>query len=928
MKRKIYSLLAGTKQSLFALALTVFSAGVYAQNTYTFNYAGSTQQTISLQAGTYTIETWGADGGDNLGNGGTTYLQMGGKGGYSRGTYTLATTTTVYVNVGGRGGNSTTTLNVTVPGGYNGGGYGSLNTTSGKCSGAGGGGASHVATASGQLSSLGTNTVSVLIVGGAGGGAGESNYANNNTAYNSNGGNAGGLSGLQNPATGYQGRMGQGGTQFAGGGGGDNGSAIAGVPLQGIFGAGGYNTASGANASAGGAGIGGGGAGWYGGGSGWGGAATAYMAGAGGGGSGYIGGVTSGTTIGYGQLGFVTNPDITGNGRVLITELCSVRIYGSGTNSLSPAICSGSSLTLTTNAATNFTWSTGNTTNTTIVVSPTSNQTYSIIGTSTAGCQSSGFINVTVNSGIPVLSITNSPNTICLGKTATITAGGALSYTWTGGTPTPTNGVSFLPGGGINTYTVTGQNGCGFSTAVTILTVSPLAVSIVASSTAVCAGSTMTLSATSAVTGYTWQPGPVTGSTAIYGPVVNTVYTVTASDGTCSGVASISITTKATPTLSIVSSATAVCQGAAVTMTASGAINYSWSPGTQVGATNSDNPSGPTVYVVTGTNALGCSASSSTFVLTFASPTVVINANKTMVCAGDQVLLAASGATSYVWSGGPATAGYTVNPLISTNYVVTGSDNGCTGTKTISINVLTASVAINSSTTSICNGGSVNLNASGANTYTWSGAQITGAGASVTAMPTTTSVYTISATTTTVSVPTLKCPSFASISITVFNNPTVSISTTKTLVCKQDASLTLTGLGATSYSWSNNASTTSISVHPQTNTTYTITGIDNNGCSSTGSLDIKVNACTGITSFNAVASSLLVYPNPSNGTFSLKADAAMELILVNELGQRVMNIKLQESSNYTFEMKDLKPGIYFIQNEKGSTTAVQKIVVN
>ena len=147
-------------------------------------------------------------------------------------------------------------------------------------------------------------------------------------------------------------------------------------------------------------------------------------------------------------------------------------------------------------------------------------------------------------------------------------------------------------------------------------------------------------------------------------------------------------------------------------------------------------------------------------------------------------------------------------------------------------------------------------------------------------------------------------------------------------MCKQYASITLTGLGATSYSWSNNASTTSISVHPQTNTTYTITGIDNNGCSSTGSLDIKVNACTGITSFNAVASSLLVYPNPSNGTFSLKADAAMELILVNELGQRVMNIKLQESSNYTFEMKDLKPGIYFIQNEKGSTTAVQKIVVN
>ena len=890
MKKNIYSLLSGAKQGLFALALILFSVTAYSQVTYTLSYTGSVQS-LTLLAGTYSINSWGGDG----------YTQTAGyngKGGFASGILTLPSTQTVYIYVGGLG---------TYPAGgvsanvwtFNGGGVGypAANAAYGN-----GGGASDVRLTGGLWDNLASLSSRVIVAGGGG--------AGRNSSYI--GGNGGGLTG----GTGTYFSPDQaggptGGTQI---GGGTNTGYTAGLTLATL---GKAQTWDGTTLTA--SFLAGGGGGYYGG-------ASGRVAG--GGGSCYLGGVSSGTTIMYGIPGFVANPDLTGNGRVLITELCSVRIYASGTNSLSPAICSGNSLTLTTTAVTNFTWSTGNTTNTTIVVSPTSNQTYSVIGTSTAGCQSSGLINVTVNSGIPVLSITNSPNTICLGKTATITAGGALSYTWTGGTPTPTNGVSFLPGGGINTYTVTGQNGCGFSTAVTILTVSPLAVSIVASSTAVCAGSTMTLSATSAVTGYTWQPGPVTGSTAIYGPVVNTVYTVTASDGTCSGVASISITTKATPTLSIVSSATAVCQGAAVTMTASGAINYSWSPGTQVGATNSDNPSGPTVYVVTGTNALGCSASSSTFVLTFASPTVVINANKTMVCAGDQVLLAASGATSYVWSGGPATAGYTVNPLISTNYVVTGSDNGCTGTKTISINVLTASVAINSSTTSICNGGSVNLNASGANTYTWSGAQITGAGASVTAMPTTTSVYTISATTTTVSVPTLKCPSFASISITVFNNPTVSISATKTLVCKQDASLTLTGLGATSYSWSNNASTTSISVHPQTNTTYTITGIDNNGCSSTGSLDIKVNACTGITSFNAVASSLLVYPNPSNGTFSLKADAAMELILVNELGQRVMNIKLQESSNYTFEMKDLKPGIYFIQNEKGSTTAVQKIVVN
>jgi len=106
---------------------------------------------------------------------------------------------------------------------------------------------------------LSTNVAAVRIVGAGGGGAGESNYANTNAQYNANGGNGGGLSGFQVPSTGYQGRHGQGGTQVAGGGGGDNGSAIAGVPLQGIFGAGGFNPTAGVNTSAGGSGAGGGG---------------------------------------------------------------------------------------------------------------------------------------------------------------------------------------------------------------------------------------------------------------------------------------------------------------------------------------------------------------------------------------------------------------------------------------------------------------------------------------------------------------------------------------------------------------------------------------------------------------------------------------------------------------------------------------------
>ena len=173
-----YKFASGVKKACVALAMTLFSGTVLSQNTYTFNYTGG-QQTITLQPGTYTLEAWGAEGGTNLGNGSTTFTQSGGKGGYSVGVYTLSSPTLLYINVGGRGSNSTTSLNVTVPGGYNGGGYGSANSTSGKSSGAGGGGASHIATASGTLGALSTNTAAVRIVGAGGGGAGESNYASN-----------------------------------------------------------------------------------------------------------------------------------------------------------------------------------------------------------------------------------------------------------------------------------------------------------------------------------------------------------------------------------------------------------------------------------------------------------------------------------------------------------------------------------------------------------------------------------------------------------------------------------------------------------------------------------------------------------------------------------------------------------------------------
>lgn len=218
-----------------------------------FDYTGSVQ-TATLTPGTYKLECWG-------GQGGTYSSYIGGYGGYSKGTITLAKTTTVYVSVGGAGSSSSTTA------GFNGGG-------TGISSGRGGGGATDVR--------IGQNSLySRVIVAGGGGGAGV-------TSANANpcgcGGGEYGGDGYYNDTTGSytagQNRSGGSASQTAGG-------ITWSTGTQATFGQGG-------NAS--GYSCGGGGGGWYGGGG-------AYDSDSdsdgrwGGGGSGYV--YTSSTAKNY-----------------------------------------------------------------------------------------------------------------------------------------------------------------------------------------------------------------------------------------------------------------------------------------------------------------------------------------------------------------------------------------------------------------------------------------------------------------------------------------------------------------------------------------------------------------------------------------------------------------------------------------------------
>src|SRR5262249_38752889 len=152
--------------------------------------------------------------------------------------------------------------------------------------------------------------------------------------------------------------------------------------------------------------------------------------------------------------------------------------------------------------------------------------------------------------------------------------------------------------------------------------------------------------------------------------------------------------------------------------------------------------------------------------------------NKTLTCNGGTVGLIANGANTYSWSNGALTNSVIATPTNVTSgpvfYTVTGTSTvtQCFTTKTISVNVFIPTLTV-SGTTIACNGGDVNLHASGGNTgYNW---QIpngpSSSFANLTASVTGAAIFTVSAITNSL---TISCPATQTVAVGVYPNPTIT----------------------------------------------------------------------------------------------------------------------------------------------------------
>jgi gliding motility-associated-like protein len=298
------------------------------------------------------------------------------------------------------------------------------------------------------------------------------------------------------------------------------------------------------------------------------------------------------------------------------------------------------------------------------------------------------------------------------------------------------------------TYSVTvGSSGCSSTSAITTVTInSNPSATANGNATPICSGGTLSFTSTGG-NSYAWS-GPNNYSSSSQNPTItnattiaNGTYTVTVTDlNGCSSTATTTVSINPLPTINIVGG-NSICLGQSITLSATGASNYSWNTGA---TTNSItvNPTVGTSYTVTGTDANGC-VNTQTQTVSVNNAPIANAGNDISICSGNGTILTASGGTSYLWNTGETTASISVNPTNITTYYVTVSNGTCSSIDSVIVNVNNSPIASVSPDITIVQGTSTTLTATGGGSYSWSNGET---GNAITVNPEQTTDYCVTVT--------------------------------------------------------------------------------------------------------------------------------------------------------------------------------------
>lgn len=524
----------------------------------------------------------------------------------------------------------------------------------------------------------------------------------------------------------------------------------------------------------------------------------------------------------------VTVYDITGKNSDTDEVIVTVNLLPKLNVSKNVTINLGDTTVLKATGAASYKWSTGPTSSG-ITVSPKETTTYSVIGWNN-GCEVTKTVKVTVLNPVKIIADAGEDQSICEGTSTTLKATGGYTYLWSTGATTESIEVS---PNATSTYSVTAYDSTGNNsdTDEVIITVNPMPKVDAGIDVTIFLGESTKLTASGAFT-YKWNTGATSASITVR-PATSRTYTVIGSKNGCEVSSTVKVTVL-NPVNVIADAGTdqSICEGTNTTLIATGGATYLWNTGATTESIKV-SPTTTTTYKVTVYDSTGNNSDSDEVTVTV-KPLPKLNVSKNMtINSGDTAVLLATGAASYKWSTGPTSSGITVSPKATTTYTVTGSNDGCEVSKTVTVTVLNPTVIIANAgeDQSICEGASTTLKATGGYTYLWSTGETTH---SIEVSPNATSTYSVTAYDSAG-----KNPDTDEVKVIVNSLPNLNVSKDVTINLGETTILRATG--AASYKWNTGPVSSGLTVSPKTTTTYTVTG-SNNGCEVTKSITVTVRA--------------------------------------------------------------------------------------
>jgi len=289
------------------------------------------------------------------------------------------------------------------------------------------------------------------------------------------------------------------------------------------------------------------------------------------------------------------------------------------------------------------------------------------------------------------------------------------------------------------------------------------------------------------------------------------------------------------------------CSGDSSSLSAGGAISYSWSPAAGLSsisaATVKTDPAMTTTYTVTGNSTTGCSFATAT-VTVMILPAINVTAAQLApaVCnlsdgSAEVMATGGTGMLTYTWSN--LITGVTNNNIGAGTYTVTVTDTkGCSGTSSATIQNSNGPKVNVVDSINTCQGkmnGAITLSATAmANTYVWSNGSTT---QNQNNLPGGT--YTVTVTDGT------GCTATKTVTILQLANPSVMVGPDTAIKKGQFVQLIANSSGGKTYLWTPSSSLNSDTIYnpiadPTQTTNYTVTVTGVNSCSETASIQIAI----------------------------------------------------------------------------------------